>query len=140
MLQEDKIKLYKEIEKEIKEELGIETSLEEINSVVLSQFKIMAYGFSKGVSSHISYVGKFIPFDMDYYTEKMILPNKKLQEELQKQGKMIEAKDAFINSYRNYKKAIADKNQEPVISAQELINIPNLDGSTDNLDIFKNLR
>ena len=140
MVKEDKIKVYKEIEEELQKEFGVTTSLEEIDSVVMSQFKIMAYGFSKGVSTHLPYIGKFIPFDMDYYTEKMILPNKELQRKLQEEGRDIDAKDAFINSYRNFKKAISEKNQEPIISAQELINIPYIDGSTDNLDIFKNLR
>ena len=140
MLKADKIKIFTEIQKELKEELKIDISLEEINSVVNSQFKIMAYGFSKGIGSHIQYIGKFIPFDMDRYSEKIIIPNKQLQAQLKEENDEIKAKAVFVDSYKRYKSLIRETAEEKEMSAEEVMSVPNIDGSTDNLNIFKDLR
>lgn len=140
MLKADKVKIFTEIQKELKDELGEELSLEEINSVVNSQFKIMAYGFSKGIGSYLQYLGKFIPFDMDHYSEKVIIPNKQLQQELRDADEDIKARKVYIDSYRRYKQLVKNKGKEKEIPAEEVMNIPNIDGSTDNLNIFKDLR
>lgn len=137
---EDKVKLYKEIQAELLDEQDIEISLEEIHSIVNSQFKIMAYGFSKGIGTVLPYVGKFIPFDMDYYSEKIIIPNKKLQSELIEQGQADVAKQVFIDSYKRYRQVVKETANEKEIDIEELLTIPNIDGSSDNLNIFKDLR
>ena len=135
-----RLAIYKEVQNEIKDEMKEDIEFSEIHSVVESQFKIMMYGFSKGVATHLPMFGKFINFDMDFYSEKVILPNKALQSKLREEGNDDEAKMVFIDSIKRFKKVVKEKGQEETIKAVTLIKIPNVDGSTDDLNIFKNLR
>lgn len=140
MTKEERIKIYEEVQKEVLAENNEEVSIAEIHSIIESQFKIMMYGFNKGVSCTLPYIGKFIAFNMDFYAEKVIIPNKELQLKLREKGRDNEATLIYIDSMNRYKQAVKTKVKEEEIDANVLINIPNLDGSTDTLDIFKNLR
>ena len=57
----ERLQIYEELKQEVLEEFGEDLSYAEIHSVVESQFKIMMYGFSKGVGTHLPLFGKFIP-------------------------------------------------------------------------------
>lgn len=140
MKKEKKIAVYTDIAKEIKEKYGTDISIEEIHSITQSQFKIMGYGFSKGVGIHIPYIGKFVPFDMDAYSKDVILPNKELQKALRDEGRDDDATTAYMESYEKYKKIKHQKANEVGLTAEQLIAIPNLDESSDTLNLFKNLR
>lgn len=140
MNKEERLKIYEEVQKEIKEEQNIHIPFSEIHSIVESQFKIMMYGFTKGIGSHLPMIGKFIPFDMDFYSENVILPNKELQRKLREEGNEEEATIVFKDSISRYKKVVKEKGQEETIKAVNIIKIPNVDGSTDTLDLFKSLR
>ena len=136
----ERLQIYEELKQEVLEEFGEDLSYAEIHSVVESQFKIMMYGFSKGVGTHLPLFGKFIPFDMDFYAEKVIIPNKELQQKLRDEGNDEEATLVFIDSINRFKKVVKEKGMEDTVTANMLVRIPNVDGSTDGLDIFKNLR
>lgn len=135
-----RLRFYEEIKEEVNNEMGEDLPMAELHSIIDSQFKIMMYGFSKGVPTHLPMFGKFIPFDMDFYAEKVIIPNKALQKELREQGNEEEASLVFKDSIARFKKVVKEKGQEETIKANTLVKIPNVDGSTDGLDIFKNLR
>lgn len=140
MNKDKKIQVYKDIVEEIKAKYKVDFSIEEIHSITQSQFKIMGYGFSKGIGIHIPYIGKFVPFDMDTYSADVIIPNKILQQELRDAGKEEEATTAYLESYEKYKKIKSLKANELGMTAEEVVAVPNLDESNDNLDLFKNLR
>lgn len=140
MNKDKKIQVYKDIVEEIKAKYKVDFSIEEIHSITQSQFKIMGYGFSKGIGIHIPYIGKFVPFDMDTYSADVIIPNKILQQELRDAGKEEEATTAYKESYEKYKKIKSLKANELGMTAEEVVAVPNLDESNDNLDLFKNLR
>ena len=135
-----RLRFYEEIKEEINNEMGEDLPMAELHSIIDSQYKIMMYGFSKGVPTHLPMFGKFIPFDMDFYAEKVIIPNKELQKQLREQGNEEEASLVFKDSIARFKKVVKEKGQEETIKANTLVKIPNVDGSTDGLDIFKNLR
>mgnify|MGYP003615838007 CR=1 FL=1 len=135
-----RLRFYEEIKEEVNNEMGEDLPMAELHSIIDSQFKIMMYGFSKGVPTHLPMFGKFIPFDMDFYAEKVIIPNKELQKQLREQGNEEEASLVFKDSIARFKKVVKEKGQEETIKANTLVKIPNVDGSTDGLDIFKNLR
>ena len=140
MKKENKIKIYTDIAAEVKKKFGIDYSIEEIHSITQSEFKIMGYGFSKGIGIHIPYIGKFLPFDMDAYSENVIIPNKILQQELRDQGRDEEASTVYLDSYRKFQKIKHEKANEIGLTAEELMAVPNLDESSDSLDLFRNLR
>lgn len=140
MNKEERLTIYEEVQQEMKQEMDVDISFGEIHSIVESQFKIMMYGFSKGIGTHLPMVGKFIPFDMDFYSENVILPNKALQQKLREEGNEEEASIVFKDSLTRYKKVVKEKGQEETIKAVNLVKIPNVDGSTDGLDLFKSLR
>ena len=140
MKQAKKIQVYKDIAEQIKKKYKIDFSIEEIHSVTQSQFKMMGYGFSKGIGIHIPYIGKFVPFDMDTYSADVIIPNKILQQELRDAGKEEEATTAYMESYEKYKKIKSQKANEIGMTAEEVIAVPNVDESNDNLDLFRKLR
>lgn len=137
---EERFRIYNEVKKEIKEKLNEDISVEEIDSIVQSQFKIMVYGFSKNVTSVLTHIGKFIPVDREFYEKNIIEPNKIVQANLIKEGKPKEAKKAYVDSILKYKSLLSAKKQQPSISAQELISIVGVDGVPDSIDIFKNMR
>ena len=135
-----KIQVYKDIAEQIKKKYKVEFSIEEIHSITQSQFKIMGYGFSKGIGIHIPYIGKFVPFDMDSYSADVIIPNKILQQELRDKGREEDATTAYMESYEKYKKIKSQKANELGMTAEEVMAVPNVDASNDNLDLFRNLR
>ena len=137
---EERFKIYEEIKKEIKEKFKEDFSIEEIDSIVQSQFKIMSYGFTKNLSTIIPHIGKFVPIDKDYYDTHIINPNKKLQQELIDEGREMEAREAYLKSMKQYKGLISEKRNAPLLDANEVISIVNIDNVPDTLDIFKNLR
>ena len=137
---EERLKIYKEVQKDIFNKFGEQVSIQEIDSIVNSQFKIMSYGFTKNLTTIIPCFGKFIPIDKKYYNKYIIEPNKQKQKELIEEGKEQEAKDVYIESVKKYKSLISAKINESSLSANEVILIVNSDNIPDSLDILKNLR
>ena len=137
---EERLKIYKEVQKDIFNKFGEQVSIQEIDSIVNSQFKIMSYGFTKNLTTIIPCFGKFIPIDKKYYNKYIIEPNKQKQKELIEEGKDQEAKDVYIESVKKYKSLISAKRNESSLSANEVILIVNSDNIPDSLDILKNLR
>ena len=43
---EERLKIYEEVQKDIFNKFGERLSIQEIDSIVISQFKIMCYGFN----------------------------------------------------------------------------------------------
>lgn len=140
MNKEEKVDIYIDIAAQVKKKFGKDFSLAQIHSIANSQFAIAAYGFNKGIGSQFPVIGKVVPFDMDTYTKNVILPNKELQQQLREEGKIDEAVDAYLDSYKTYKKIKHTKANEKGLTAEEVMLIPNLEGTSDTLDIFKNLR
>ncbi len=137
---EERLKIYEEVQKDIFNKFGERLSIQEIDSIVNSQFKIMCYGFNKNLTTIIPCFGKFIPIDKKYYNKYIIEPNKQKQKELIEEGKEQEAKDVYIDSVKKYKSLISAKVNESSLSANEVILIVNSDGIPDDLNILKNLR
>lgn len=137
---EERLKIYEEVQKDIFNKFGERLSIQEIDSIVNSQFKIMCYGFTKNLTTIIPCFGKFIPIDKKYYNKYIIEPNKQKQKELIEEGKEQEAKDVYIDSVKKYKSLISAKVNESSLSANEVILIVNSDGIPDDLNILKNLR
>lgn len=137
---EERLKIYEEVQKDIFNKFGERISIQEIDSIVNSQFKIMCYGFTKNLTTIIPCFGKFIPIDKKYYNKYIIEPNKQKQKELIEEGKEQEAKDVYIDSVKKYKSLISAKVNESSLSANEVILIVNSDGIPDDLNILKNLR
>ena len=137
---EERLKIYEEVQKDIFNKFGERISIQEIDSIVNSQFKIMSYGFTKNLTTIIPCFGKFIPIDKKYYNKYIIEPNKQKQKELIEEGKEQEAKDVYIESVKKYKNLISAKRNESSLSANEVILIVNADNIPDSLDILKNLR
>lgn len=137
---EERLKIYEEVQKDIFNKFGEQVSIQEIDSIVNSQFKIMSYGFTKNLTTIIPCFGKFIPIDKKYYNKYIIEPNKQKQKELIEEGKEQEAKDVYIESVKKYKSLISAKRNESSLSANEVILIVNSDNIPDSLDILKNLR
>ena len=137
---EERLKIYEEVQKDIFNKFGERISIQEIDSIVNSQFKIMSYGFTKNLTTIIPCFGKFIPIDKKYYNKYIIEPNKQKQKELIEEGKEQEAKDVYIDSVKKYKSLISAKVNESSLSANEVILIVNSDGIPDDLNILKNLR
>ena len=137
---EERLKIYEEVQKDIFNKFGERVSIQEIDSIVNSQFKIMCYGFNKNLTTIIPCFGKFIPIDKRYYNKYIIEPNKQKQKELIEEGKEQEAKDVYIDSVKKYKSLISAKRNESSLSANEVILIVNSDNIPDSLDILKNLR
>ena len=137
---EERLKIYEEVQKDIFNKFGERISIQEIDSIVNSQFKIMSYGFTKNLTTIIPCFGKFIPIDKKYYNKYIIEPNKQKQKELIEEGKEQEAKDVYIDSVKKYKSLISAKVNESSLSANEVILIVNSDNIPDSLDILKNLR
>ena len=137
---EERLKIYEEVQKDIFNKFGEQVSIQEIDSIVNSQFKIMSYGFTKNLTTIIPCFGKFIPIDKKYYNKYIIEPNKQKQKELIEEGKEQEAKDIYIESVKKYKSLISAKRNESSLSANEVILIVNSDNIPDSLDILKNLR
>lgn len=140
MNKETKLAIYTEVQRLVKEDSKVDISIAEIHSIVESQFKIMMYGFSKDVGSALPIIGKFIPFDMNTYAEEVIIPNKELQRQLTAADRDDEARAANVKSYAGYRKLLKNIANQPEVDAMSLISIPNVDGSTDGLDIFKEFR
>jgi hypothetical protein len=137
---EERLKIYEEVQKDIFNKFGERVSIQEIDSIVNSQFKIMSNGFTKNLTTIIPCFGKFIPIDKKYYNKYIIEPNKQKQKELIEEGKEQEAKDIYIESVKKYKSLISAKRNESSLSANEVILIVNSDNIPDSLDILKNLR
>ena len=137
---EERLKIYEEVQKDIFNKFGERISIQEIDSIVNSQFKIMSYGFTKNLTTIIPCFCKFIPIDKKYYNKYIIEPNKQKQKELIEEGKEQEAKDVYIDSVKKYKSLISAKRNESSLSANEVILIVNSDNIPDSLDILKNLR
>lgn len=82
MNKHEKLSLYKDIQKEVKRKYRLDLSLEEIEHVTSSQFKIMLYGFTKGFSTKLPYLGNFLYTNFekkaDDYIKPMIQENLRL--------------------------------------------------------------
>lgn len=137
---EERFAIYNEIKKEVKEKHGEDLSIEEIDSIVQSQFKIMVYGFSKNLTTAIPYIGKFIPLDRKHYEKTLIIPSRIRQQELIDEGKEKEAKAELVKSLEKFKSLLSAKKNQPFMTAQEVISIVNVDNVPDSIDIFKNIR
>lgn len=140
MTKEEKIEVYKDIANKVKDKFGIEYSIEEIHSITQSQFKILAYAFSKFIGIQLPYLGKFVPFDMDGYSKNVIIPNKELQQELVEAEKFEEANSAFLDSYRTFVKVKASKANEPELTVEQVMALPSVNQESDSLDLFRKLR
>ena len=137
---EERLKIYEEVQKDIFNKFGERISIQEIDSIVNSQFKIMSYGFTKNLTTIIPCFGKFMPIDKRFYDKYIIEPNKQKQKELLEEGKEQEAKNIYVESVKKYKALISAKRNEAPLSANEVILIVNSDNIPDSLDILKNLR
>lgn len=137
---EERLKIYNDIQKEIAENHKEEISIQEIDSIVQSQFKIMVYGFTKGIATSIPLIGKFIPIDHEYYKKHVIEPNKRLQRELIAEGREEDAKVAYVASVKSYQSLVSEKKNAATLTAESVIALTNHDNIPETLDIFKNLR
>lgn len=140
MIQEEKLQMYTEVQAELKSELGVDLSIEEIYNVHVSQFKIMAYGLIKGIATTIPFFGKFLPYEKDFYTNNFITPNRIEQKRLIDEGDIEGASKAFkdsLNAVQAHKRAsavIPSLSAEQVLAYNKHIDIP------DDLDIIKTMK
>ena len=140
MLQEEKLQMYTEVQAELKSELGVYLSIEEIYNVHVSQFKIMAYGLVKGIATTIPFFGKFLPYEKDFYINNFITPNRIEQKRLIDEGDIEGASKAFkdsLNAVQAHKRSsavIPSLSAEQVLAYNKHIDIP------DDLDIIKTMK
>ena len=140
MKKEERLQMFTEVQQELKAEQGVELSIEEINNVFVSQFKIMAYGFVKGIATTIPFFGKFIPHERDFYKDNFIIPNRKEQERLIKEGDTDGAMKIYkesLNAVQAHKQA---SKQIPPLSADQVLAYNRHIDIPDDLDIIKNMK
>lgn len=131
--------IYKDIQKEVKERFNIDLSLQEINSVTQSQYKIAVHCFTKGFAVALPFIGTFVPIDFSYYVDNLIEPNKKKQQALIDEGREEEAVISMKESIANYKRLIKDKRQG-VTSADTVIHSPSIGEIPETVDIYKTFK
>lgn len=140
MKQEEKLQMFTEVQSELKEELGVDLSIEEIYNVFVSQFKIMAYGFVKGIATTIPFFGKFLPYEKDFYKDNFILPNQEEQRRLIAEGDLEGATQAYkksldaVQAHKKTSAVLPSLSAEQVLAYNKHIDIP------DDLDIIKNMK
>lgn len=139
MKQEEQLNMFAEVQQELKDELNVDLSIKEISNVFLSQFKIMAYGFIKGIATTIPFFGKFIPYERDFYKDNFIIPNRKEQARLIKEDKLDDAIKIYkesldaVQAHKRKSTQIASLSAEQVLAYNNHIDIP------EELDILKNI-
>lgn len=140
MTKEQHLVIFNEIQTELKDELGVDISIEEINNIFTSQFKILTYGLIKGIVVTIPFFGKFIPYHKDYIKDNFITPNRIKQLELIKEGKLEEAHQVMVASIERVKQFKLDCAKTPLLSAEQILAYNNNIDIPDEIDILKNLR
>lgn len=140
MKKEEKIQMFTEVQQELKNELGIDLSVEEVHNVFISQFKIMAYGLIKGIATTIPFFGKFIPGLKDFYKDNFIIPNRKQQQVFIDAGDLESATKIYkesLDAVQAHKKKSAVL---PSFSAEQVLAYNNHVDIPDDLDIIKNMK
>jgi hypothetical protein len=140
MKKEERLQMFIEVQSELKDELGVELSIEEINNVFVSQFKIMAYGFTKGIATTIPFFGKFLPYEKDFYKDHFIIPNRKEQERLLKEGDADGAMRVYKESLNAVQAHKREAKSQPSLSADQVLAYNRHIDIPDDLDIIKNMK
>lgn len=139
MLKEERLAMYAEVQSEIKDEFGVELSVEEIGNIFISQFKIMVYGFVKGLITTIPVFGKFYPYNKHRFDDS-IQTNREQQKALISEGRLEDAMEVYIDNVKKIKRTKKQELQQEILTADEVFSYNEHIDIPDAINILKNIK